>query len=63
MATTQATPLSPGQRTAATARFIVLAGIIGWAPAVASGSLAASLFMALVVLAGAALLLVARRAD
>lgn len=63
MSTTQATTLSPGQRTAATARLIVFAGVIGWAPALASGSLAASLFMAFVVLAGVALLMAARRAD
>ncbi len=61
--TTQLPQLSPGQRTAATARLIVLAGIVGWAPALASGSLAASLLLTLVVIAGAALLSAARRAG
>ncbi len=56
-------PLSPGQRTAVTARVIVSAGIVGWAPALALGSLAASLFLTLVVIAGTALWSAARRAD
>lgn len=61
--TTTHLQLSPGQRTAATARLIVLAGIVGWAPAFAMGSVAASLFLTLVVIAGTALLSAARRAD
>jgi hypothetical protein len=60
---TQLHQLSPGQRTAATARLIMSAGIVGWAPALALGSLAASLFLTLVVIAGSALLSAARRAD
>jgi hypothetical protein len=57
------TPLSPAQRTAGTARIVLVAGLLCSLEAVLRGSVARSLVGAAVLLAGAGLLAFAKRAD
>ena len=54
---------SPGQRTAVTAKVILATGVALWPPSFMSGSLAGALLSSLIIAAGAALLVAARRAD
>ncbi|MGE0313902.1 MAG: hypothetical protein AB7P21_20015 [Lautropia sp.] len=54
---------SPGQRTAVTAKVILVTGVALWPPALMSASLAGGLLSSLIIAAGAALLVAARRAD
>ena len=55
--------LSPAQRTAGTARFLVAAGTLFAAEAIWRGSVARSLIAAALIVFGGGLLFIANRAD
>jgi hypothetical protein len=55
--------LSPAQRTAATARFLMSAGVLFVAEAIWGGSAARALMAAAVFVFGGGLLILAKRAD
>ena len=57
------TQLSPAQRTAGTARFLVAAGALFAAEAIWRGSVARTLLAAAIIALGGGLLFVAKRAD
>ncbi len=53
--------LSPAQRTATTAKIILGAGIVAWAPAFMHGSVMATVLAGLLMVFGGGLLIAARR--
>ena len=56
-------PSSPAQRTAGTARFLVMAGALFAAEAIWRGSVARTLIATALIVFGSGLLFVAKRAD
>ncbi|MEO6269098.1 MAG: hypothetical protein ABIP08_02210 [Lautropia sp.] len=55
--------LSPAQRTASTAKVILVVGLVAWAPAFTHGSVMATVLAGLLMIVGGGLLIAARQAD